>query len=126
MPNEKERAQRDKARKLLKDKVAEAQGTMADVVDDAIEHLLTHYDPKKSTFFKKDFVLIMSSSFFGHEKYSGAPIASGEFFAKGDMHMMSHILATHMQGSKEFAAAIFHAVEVYCHESCKEQFRDGE
>jgi Zn-dependent membrane protease YugP len=102
----------------------EADGTMCDVVDEAVGHLLDHYDPKKNAMFARDFVLVLSSSFFGHHKQTGTPVASGEFFMRGDLHLMSHVMATHMTEHKEFAAVMFHAVEVYCRQQCEDQLSD--
>lgn len=126
MTNKEAKEHRDAARKKLKTNVAEAGGTMCDVVDEAVGHLLDHYEPGKNPFFARDFVLVVSSSFFGHHKQSGTPVASGEFFMRGDLHLMSHVIATHMAEHKEFAAVMFHAMEVYCRERCEDQFKDKE
>lgn len=125
MTNEEAKQQRDAARKELKRNVAEADGTMCDVVDEAVDHLLNHYEPGNSPFFSRDFVLVVSSSFFGHHKQTGTPVASGEFFMRGDLHLMSHVIATHMAEHKEFAAVMFHAMEVYCRQQCHDHFTDG-
>jgi hypothetical protein len=49
MTNEEAKSQRDESRRQLKKNVMEADGTMCDVVDEAVGHLLDHYDPKKTS-----------------------------------------------------------------------------
>jgi hypothetical protein len=126
MTNKDAKEQRDAARKELKRIAVQAEGTMCDVVDEAVEHLLDHYDPEKHPFFKQDFVLVISSSFFGHDRGKGNPVATGEFISRGNLHFMSHCMAAHMAQNKAFAVVMFHAMEVYHRQAVEDQIKDCE
>jgi regulator of replication initiation timing len=114
MANEKQRRLRDQQRKKMNEQAVKAQGTMAEITDEAIDHLVDHYEPESNPFFAHDFVFFVSSNFFGHDRTNGQPCMATDSFMKGDMHRFSHVLADHMKHQPELAAVIFHAVEVYC------------
>lgn len=116
--NEQNKRARDAGRKAFADTCHVAQGTMMEVVCEAVDHLMDNYDTSTNPHFSHDFVFLMGSGFRGHDKASRLPVGCIEIFHKGDMHMLSHIMAEQMQRDPEFAKIIFHAVEVYSRQQC--------
>lgn len=125
MSNNERRRNREQALADLKKEVMQAEGTMVEVVMEACLHLEDNYDVKKNPHFSHDFVVVVGAGFFGHHKRTGLPAATTEFFAQGDLHLFSHVLAEYMHKEPKFASAIFHALEVYSRQSCRHDDEEG-
>lgn len=116
--NEQNKRDRDAGRKAFAETCHVAQGTMMEVVCEAVDHLMDNYDPHKNPHFAHDFVFIMGSGFRGHDKRHRVPVGCIELFHKGDMHMFSHVLAEQMHRNPDFSSLIFHAIEVFSKQQC--------
>jgi len=125
--NEDNKRRRDEGRKALSETCHLAQGTMMEVVCEAVDHLMENYDPSTNRHFAHDFVFLIGSGFRGHDKRRRVPVGCIEVFHKGDMHMMSHVLAEHMARDPELAGVIFHALEVYAKQGgARSEFEDDD
>jgi hypothetical protein len=116
--NDHNKRRRDEGRKAFAETCHLADGTMMEVVCEAVDHLIENYEPGRHEFFTHDVVLLIGSGFRGHDKRHRTPVGCIEAFHKGDMHMLSHVLAEHMSRNSDFASMMFHAIEVYSKQQC--------
>ena len=104
----------DRMAKLMA-KVQVNNDTHFHYLDEAMCHLIDHFDPPRNRFeFNKDHALIMGAAYLGHDNDNeDMGCRPAVFYLHGDTHELSHTMADAMRDNPVFARLIFHAVEVF-------------
>lgn len=112
---------RTKARKYHQEKIGKLtaiarvhNSTQFHIIDEAVMHVIDHFNPPEGDQFRRDHCLIIGSAFLGtHVENESRCINPAAFFAAGDLHELGHTMAEAMRSDKEFAACVFNAIEVF-------------
>lgn len=113
LSNKEYRERHIQQREALKAKVNEAPVITLDVVDDAMLHLIDHWERPPGYLYQYDHVFLIGRGYIGEHKETAIATCAKLGYQRGSLRGLATDLASMMKSDPEFARCIFQALNLF-------------